>query len=56
LAEEIMTMNRREAADRYEACLDVYLRVVGEDRRVVSIRSRDERTVAFIDRVLHEPL
>ncbi len=55
LAEEIMLMDLREACDRYEACLDVYQRVVREDRHQTSILSQDTRTAGFLATVMRQP-
>lgn len=52
LADEIMNMPRSEAADRYEACLDVYQRIVADDRHRRSIEACRERTAAFLERVM----
>jgi hypothetical protein len=48
VAEEITTIDAGEASDRFEACLDTYLRIVREGRPKESGRAAFERTAAFI--------
>jgi hypothetical protein len=52
LAEEIIHMPRSEASDRYEACLAVYQRVVGEGRHQLSLAACRERTASFLQSVM----
>jgi hypothetical protein len=55
LGKQITSMDRREAADRYETCLDVYLRVLNEDRHRQSIAAMLKRTVEFLEGVMGKP-
>jgi len=52
LGKEIMSMSRREAADRYETCLDVYLQILQEDRHGQSVAAMLKRTVEFLEGVM----
>ena len=49
VADEIMTMNRGEAADRYEMCLDAYLMLVREQRYLQSYEALLKRTAEFLE-------
>jgi hypothetical protein len=52
VAEEIKTIDAGEASDRFEACLDTYLRIVRERRPKESGRAALERTAAFIQGIM----
>lgn len=55
LAQEIRAIGPREAADRFEACLDTYLRIAREGRHKDSVRACCARTVAFLQEVMDSP-
>jgi hypothetical protein len=52
LAQEIRTIGPGEAADRFEVCLDTYLRIVREGRHKDSVRACYARTAAFLQEVM----
>jgi hypothetical protein len=56
LADEIMHLGRSEAADRYQICLDTYLRIVREGRHRRSADALRERTAAFLVSVMQYPV
>jgi hypothetical protein len=55
LGKEIMTMGRREAADRYETCLDAYLTITRENRHRDSVGALLRRTVSFLQAIVPAP-
>ena len=56
LAQEIMQMGTGEAGGRYEACLDVYLRTLREDRCRDAWASMHQRTADFVEGIMDRPL
>jgi hypothetical protein len=55
LGKEIMSMSRREAGDRYEACLDTYLRILDGGGPEQSAAAMLARTVEFIQAIMQSP-
>ncbi len=55
VADEIMTMNRSEAADRYALCLDVFIRLVRERSYARSYATLLKRTARFLEGIAALP-